>query len=123
LNQLSVHQLKHKSVFTEETWNVVHLLVKAGCLWNYISEVISAILKSAGMITVGTISHPSVSQILYEGYFAAQIQLGHEMKNAESMTFSANGTGHCNINYNSCHVHLVVENYASSESNSNQQVT
>jgi len=123
LNQLSAHQLKHKGVFTEETRNVVRLLVKAGCSRNYISEVISAVLKSAGITTVGTISRPSVSRILREGYFAAQIQLGHEMKNAESMTFSADGTGHRNINYNSRHVHLVVENYASSESNSKQQVT
>jgi len=45
------------------------------------------------------------------------------MKNAESMTFSADGTGHYNINYNSHHIYLVVENYASSESNSKQQVT
>ena len=123
LNQLSVHQLKHKSVFTEETRNVVRLLIKAGCSRNYISKVISAVLKSAGITTVGTISCPSISRILREDYFAAQIQLEHEMKNAESMTFSADGTGHHNINYNSRHVHLVVENYASSESNSKQQVT
>ncbi len=61
LNQLSVHQLKHKGVFTEDTQNVVRLLVKAGCSQNYISEVISAVLKSAGIMTVGTISHPSIS--------------------------------------------------------------
>ena len=70
----------HKGIFTEETCNVVHLLVKAGCSWNYIGQVISSILKSAGITTIGTISHPSISQILCEGYFAVQIQLGHEMK-------------------------------------------
>ena len=66
-----------KGVFTEETRNVIHLLVKAGCSRNYITEVISTILQSAGITTVGTISHTSVSRILCEGYFAAQIQLGY----------------------------------------------
>ena len=42
------------------------------------------------------------------------------MKNAESMTFSADGTSHHSINYNSCHVHLVAEDYTSPEGNSKQ---
>ena len=57
----SVHHLMHKGVFTEETCNVVHLLVKAGCSQNYIGQFISSILKSAGITTIGTISHPSIS--------------------------------------------------------------
>ena len=123
LNQRSVHKLMHKGVFTEETRNVVRLLVKAGCSRNYISEVISAVLKSAGITTVGTISRPSISRILHEGYFAAQIQLGYEMENTKSMTFSADGTSHRSINYNSHHVHLVVEDYTSPESSSKERVT
>ncbi|KAF8808752.1 hypothetical protein BYT27DRAFT_7222765 [Phlegmacium glaucopus] len=79
-HQQSVHHLMCKGVFTEETHNVVCLLI------------ISAVLKSAGITT---------------GFFAAQIQLGYEMKGAESMTFSADGTGYRSINYKSRHVHLV----------------
>ena len=112
-----------KGVFTKETRNVVHLLVKAGCSQNLVGEVISAVLKSAGITGVGSISHTSVSQILHEGYFAAQIQLGYEMKNAESMTFSADGTSHHSINYNSRHVHLIAEDYTSPEGSSKQRVT
>jgi len=52
------------------------------------------ILKSAGIDTIGTVSRTSVSHILHEWYFAAQVQLGYEMKNAQSMTFSADGTSH-----------------------------
>ena len=111
LQKKSVHHLMHKGVFTEETRNVVRLLVKAGCSRNYINEVISAVLKSTGITTIGTISQPSISQVLHEGYFAAQIQLGHEMMNAESMTFSADGTSHRSVNYNARHVHLVADNY------------
>jgi len=61
----------HKGVFTEETHNVVHLLVKAGCSWNYISKVISTVLESAEIKTVGNISRTSTSHILHEGFFAA----------------------------------------------------
>jgi len=47
----------------------------------------------------------------------------NEMKNAESMTFSADGTSHRSINYNSCHVHLIAEDYTSPEGSSKQRVT
>jgi len=50
-----------KGCFTKETRNVVHLLVKAGCSQNLIGEVISAVLKSAGITGVGSISCTSVS--------------------------------------------------------------
>ena len=39
-DQRSVHNLMHKGVFTEETRNVVRLLVKSGCSRNYIGQVI-----------------------------------------------------------------------------------
>jgi hypothetical protein len=113
----------NKGVFTEETCNIVRLLVKAGCSRNYINEVITAVLHSAGITSVGSISHTSVARILREGYFAAQIQLGYEMKNARSMTFSADGTGHRSINYNSHHVHYEVEDYTLSSNNAKQRAT
>ena len=97
--------------------------MKAGCSCNYIYTVISTILASAGIKTIGSISRTSVAHIIHEGYIAAQIQLGHEMKNAESMTFSADGTSHRSINYNSQHVHLLAENYALPGGNTKQQAT
>ena len=114
LQERSAHHLMNKGIFTEETRNLVRLLVKAGCSRNYINEVISAVLQSAGINTVGTISRPSVTRILREGYYAAQIQLGYEMQNAKSMTFSTDDTSHRSINYNSRHIHLLAEDYTSS---------
>ena len=52
----------------QETHNLIHLLVKAGCSKEYISTVITAILKSAGITTKGSISHWTVSCILMEEY-------------------------------------------------------
>ena len=116
IQQKSVHHLSNKGVFTEDTRNLVRLLFQAGCSANHISEIITAVLKTAGITTVGSISCTSISRIIREGYFAAQIQLGHEMTMAESMTFSADGTGHRSINYNSWHAHMLVEEYGSSDS-------
>ena len=59
--QLSVHHVKSKGVITEDTRNVVRILVNAGCSRNYISEVIYTVLKSAGITTVGTITRPSIT--------------------------------------------------------------
>jgi hypothetical protein len=115
IQQKSSHHLLHKGVFTQETRNLVRLLSQSGCSANRINEIISAVLETAGITMIGSISRTSVARIIREGYFAAQIQLGHEMKMAESMTFSADGTGHRSINYNSRHAHMLVEDYGSSE--------
>ena len=116
IQQKSVYHLLHKGVFTQQTRNLVRFLFQSGCSANHINEIITTVLKTAGITVVGSISHTSVARIIREGYFAAQIQLGHEMKMAETMTFSADGTGHRSINYNSRHVHMLVEDYGSSDS-------
>ena len=108
-----MHHLMNKGVFTEETRNVVQLLVKAGCSRKYVNEVISSVLQSAGITPVGTISPPTVAYIVHEGYFVAQIQLGCKIESTKNMTFGADGTGHHGINFNSRHVHLIAEDYTS----------
>jgi hypothetical protein len=116
IRQKSVHYLSHKGVLTQDTRNLVRFLSQSGCSANHINNIINAVLKTAGITMVGSISRTSVSRIIREGYFAAQIQLGHEMKKAETMTFSADGTGHRSINYNSRHAHMLVEDYESPDS-------
>src|SRR6266498_3852703 len=110
-----VHHLLHKGVFTQKTCNLVCFLSQTGCSANHINQVITAVLNTAGIIVVENISCPSVAWIIREGYFAAQIQLEHEMQMAETMMFSADGTGYRSINYNLRHAHMLVENYGSSD--------
>lgn len=50
----SEHQLMSKGIFTEDTRNLVRLLVKASCSWNYINEVITATLALAGIASYMT---------------------------------------------------------------------
>ena len=81
----AVHHLLHKGVYTETTRNLVCFLVKARCSRQSVNDVIHAVLKSAGITTIGTINCTSVSCIIAEGYIAAQIQLGYELRNTDSM--------------------------------------
>src|SRR5271155_1116129 len=62
--EISTHHLMNKGVFTEETRNVVQLLVKAGCLRKYVNEVISSVLQSAGITSVGTVSPSTAAHIV-----------------------------------------------------------
>jgi chromosome segregation ATPase len=74
------HKLLHKGIYTEETRNLIRLLVKAGCSRGYVGQVIHAVLKTAGISVHGKISRRTVSRVVLEGYYAAQMQLGHEIK-------------------------------------------
>jgi hypothetical protein len=59
-------------------------LVKAGCSQEHVGQVITAVFKTAGISVKGDVSRRTISRVIMEGYFAAQIQLGYEMKHAES---------------------------------------
>lgn len=79
----STFSLLDKGVYTQETRNLVRLLIQCGCQKDYINQVIHGVLKCAGITATGHISRRSVSRILAEGYIAAKIQLGYEMQESE----------------------------------------
>jgi len=85
LKEQTVHNLLSKGAYTEDTRNLIRLLVKSGCSRDCVSEIIRAVLKSAGITMIGNVSQRTVSRVITEGYYAAQIQLGYEMQNAKSM--------------------------------------
>ena len=62
---------------------MIRLLVQAGCSREYVGQVIHAIFKTAGISVVGNVSRRTVSRIIREGYYAAQVQLGYEMQNTQ----------------------------------------
>ena len=132
LKQKSIHKLLKKGVYTEDTRNLIRFLVNAGCSKEYVGQVIAAVLKSAGITAIGTLSRRTVSRVLVEGWVASQIQTGFELLESEGklgsiqnlspthgtllgVTFSADGTTHRNINYNSRHINLKVEDYGAND--------
>ena len=46
--------------------------------------IIRAVLETAGITAVGNISSTTVGRIIQEGYYAACVQLGYEMNQADS---------------------------------------
>ena len=84
LKEKSVHNLLYKGVYTEETRKLIRLLVKAGCSREYVTVIISAVLRAAGITTIGKISRQTVSRVILEGYYASCIQLGYELQNTKS---------------------------------------
>ena len=113
------HHLMHKGVYAESTRKLVQFLVRAGCTRDKVGSVVHEVLSTANIQAVGKISRRSVSQIIMEGFFGTQMQLGHEMKNAKSLTLSRDATTHRDISYDSHHVNLQVETY---DKNKSQQV-
>jgi hypothetical protein len=59
-------------------------LVQAGCSRAYVDQVIHEVFKTAGISVRGNISRRTVSRVVLEGYYAAQMQLGYEMQQAKS---------------------------------------
>ena len=84
LKEKSVHNLMSKGVYTEDTRNLICVMARAGCAKEQIGQVISAVLKCAGITTIGSVSRRTVSRVVMEGLIASQIQLGYEMQEAES---------------------------------------
>jgi len=81
------------------------------------------VLKVAGISVKGDISRRTVSRVIHEGYIAAQIQLGYEMENAKSMTFSGDGTTHKATQFNAWHVNYKVETNSSGGSKTTEHAT
>ena len=76
--------LLKKGVYSQEVRSLVRTLTNAGCSQQHIMDIIKAVLETAGITAVGKISPRTVGRIIREGYFAACLQLGFEIKEADS---------------------------------------
>ena len=76
--------LLKKGVYSQEVRNLVRTLTHAGCSQQHIMDIIKAVLETAGITAVGNISPRTVGRIIQEGYYAACVQLGYEINQADS---------------------------------------
>ena len=76
--------LLNKGVYSQEVRNLVRTLTQAGCSQQHIMDIIKAVLETAGITAVGKISSRTVGRIIREGYYAACLQLGYEINQADS---------------------------------------
>lgn len=104
----TVFHLVKKGVYSNETRILVRILSQVGVSNLNVMKVIQSVLDTAGIKPIGNMSARTVARIIEEGYYASKVQLGFEMDNAKSITFSSDGTGHKNLNYNSRHANYKV---------------
>ncbi len=110
--QNRIHSLLHKGVYTEESRQLMRFLVQAGCAREHVGKVIQAVLASAGVTVKGNPSRRTVTRAGREGLLYSYIQLGHEMDDVASMTFSGDGTTHRGIQFYARHINYAVESKA-----------
>lgn len=79
------YKLLHKGAYSPQARELARMLVSAGCSREYVSNVIHAVCKSAGVAVKGSMSRRTVSRAILEGGIAAKIQIGHELAQAEGM--------------------------------------
>lgn len=79
LQQRNTFYLLKKGVYSDETRNLVRILVQAGVSAKNIKTVIQAVFAAAGITAVGKISPRTVARIIREGFYAACAQLGFEI--------------------------------------------
>src|SRR5882762_10257099 len=77
------YKLLHKGAYSPQARELARMLVSAGCSREYVSNVIHAVCKSAGVAVQGSMSRRTVSRAILEGGIAAKIQIGHELAQAE----------------------------------------
>jgi len=77
------YKLLHKGAYSPQARELARMLVSAGCSREYVSNVIHAVCKSAGVAVQGSMSRCTVSRAILEGGIAAKIQIGHELAQAE----------------------------------------
>lgn len=77
------YKLLHKGAYSPQSRELARMLVAAGCSREYVSNVIHAVCKSAGVAVQGSMSRRTVSRAILEGGIAAKVQIGHELAQAE----------------------------------------
>ena len=82
--QKTTFYLLKKGVYSQEVHNLVHTLTNTGCSQEHIMDIMRAVLETAEITAVGNISSRAVGRIIQEGYYAACVQLGYEMNQADS---------------------------------------
>ncbi|KII95110.1 hypothetical protein PLICRDRAFT_69546, partial [Plicaturopsis crispa FD-325 SS-3] len=105
-------RLTHKGGYTPCVRSLARKLVKAGCSQEHVGPTIASIASMLGISVKGRISRRTVGRALREGGIASKIQLGHEVKNADSFTVSTDGTSHKSLQYESRHIALKAKSYA-----------
>ncbi|QRV88435.1 hypothetical protein RhiJN_16453 [Ceratobasidium sp. AG-Ba] len=95
-----MYQLKSKSGIIEpQVWDMIRRLVCKGVSTEHIADVIGIVAEALGIPISGSVSARSVSRVMLEGLVQAQIQIGHELRQADYLSICGDGTTIKNIQH------------------------
>ncbi|KAG2037870.1 hypothetical protein BDR03DRAFT_933868 [Suillus americanus] len=102
-----------KGAYTAKFHALARRLILAGCAQKSVGPIIQAMLK-AFHIPLGSccMSAWTVQRAILEGGIAAKVQLGHEIMQTKSLTFSSDSMTHRHINMNSWNVSYKAPTYS-----------
>ncbi|TBU51131.1 hypothetical protein BD310DRAFT_835246 [Dichomitus squalens] len=101
-----VLQLKDKGVISENVRMLVRDLMSLGIRAKQIKEAIIRVAATAGITVEGNISERTELQIMREGKLLSECQIVNEIRQADSLTLSSDGTHHRHIPHESRHIQL-----------------
>jgi len=98
--------LLDKGVYTPTAKALARKLTTAGCSKEFVGAVIEAVCKAAGVTVDAVISRRTVGRAILEGGIAAELQIGHEIAQATSLTTGNDGTTNKHIVVEARYVHV-----------------
>ncbi|KAI0738461.1 hypothetical protein C8Q80DRAFT_1113708 [Daedaleopsis nitida] len=99
-------RLKKHGIITSAARATVRELVALGVPVKKVNRVLAVLARLTGVTVIGSIDGRSVRRIVLEGGIAARIQLVEEIRDADGITLSGDGTSHRKINYHARHAYL-----------------
>ncbi|KAI0313246.1 hypothetical protein OF83DRAFT_1065825 [Amylostereum chailletii] len=109
-------KLTERGVYTAPARALARILKKSGCSHSQVGHVIQKVGRVMGVSVERCMSRRTVGRVILEGGIAAKIQLGHEIKQSESLTMSSDSTMHRHVNIDAHHIALKVPSYSNPES-------
>ncbi|RDX46785.1 hypothetical protein OH76DRAFT_1442708 [Lentinus brumalis] len=98
--------LKEHGLVPEPVRALVRDLVELGLKVNQINGAISAVAQATGTAVAGSLSARSIGRFVREGGVAAAMQIVDEIRTAQSLTISGDGTTNKHVNYDSRHLYV-----------------
>ncbi|TFK79123.1 hypothetical protein K466DRAFT_506106 [Polyporus arcularius HHB13444] len=106
VHRATTFTLKEQGIISEDSRDLVHSLTSAGVPRDKIPETISTVVKAAGLTVKGSMSTRSVGRINLEGGILSDLQTMEDMKDADGITLSSDGTGIKHIQHEARHAYI-----------------
>ncbi|KAJ7432104.1 hypothetical protein B0H11DRAFT_1890622 [Mycena galericulata] len=109
--KLNSQSVKDHGVISQAMRTCIQDLVSANVPVDNVAFIVSTVAEALGVELIGDFTARSVGRIVKEGGVMAQLQIIDELKGADHVTISSDGTSHKKLQYESRHMMLDVPTY------------